>query len=285
MWHDLAVILRSANCHSLQLVTGFYCVALLTLCKCRHGENNDGTRILRAARWVEPDVKSQTCRFATFNETTKLCPHCGGGSRWWGWPKPPMEVDNDRPYDATAWKLFSLACQGPVVVWSTFTILDQPPTTPEEAKTNGWDGTNCTLARLKPMGNQALDNNDDTSTRKASSLIRCELDLPGDVTDAERAVQAKTTKCWTCGLCSEGQGCPSELNTWYYDTYTTEAQGCGFEAQKGASLDVAGMQLQGNTKIFLADFRLCNSPGCVDFEVESQKHQDAKKCINGKCET
>lgn len=55
----------------------------------------------------------------------------------------------------------------------------------------------------------------------------------GDAGEASRALRAAEGPCWTCNLCSDGGGCPSETGVWYSDSYTVNAKGCGFDAAKG----------------------------------------------------
>jgi hypothetical protein len=224
---------------------------------------------------ASPDFKKLTCGFASEAEQTaalKQCVLCGTRFR----PLPdklPAEITGNRNYNhwQTGAKPISLACKGPIVVRSVFKLVEQP--TVKQAP--GWAGTDCTYSSLTHV---------DEDGRGASPVIRCELELPSTGgSEAERALKAKEGKCWACGLCSDGQGCPSAVGKWYSDSYTTVAQGCGFDAQKGPIMHRAGFNINPGAKVLLAKFEVCNSQGCFDPAVEKAKQQAAKQCVKGKC--
>jgi len=231
-----------------------------------------------------PSFKNLKCEFASESEIAatikKQCPLCGTVYR--GLPSKnelPAEVEGVDRYNQWGTELFSLACKGPVVVRSVFKMLAEPAITQERARSNGWDGTDCTNSRIVPI--------DDESTSKggdASPVIRCELELPSTGgSEAQRAIKAKEGKCWVCSLCSDGGGCPSAVGKWYSDSYTTKATGCDIDPQKGYEFHRAGININPQTKILLAKFEVCNSPGCFDPAVEKAKQQAAKPCVKGKC--
>jgi hypothetical protein len=69
----------------------------------------------------------------------------------------------------------------------------------------------------------------------------------------------------------------------------TEAEGCGFDPQKGPALHRVGIAINGNSKILLGKFEVCNSQkegiqSCFDVAYEKAKLQASKSCVNGKCE-
>jgi hypothetical protein len=144
---------------------------------------------------------------------------------------------------------------------------------PEIEKEAGWAGTDCTNAALVHI---------DEGGRDASDIVRCESELPSEG-EAERAVKAKEGKCWTCGRCSSGTGCPSDKGKWYSDSYTTVATGCDFDESKGYAMHRVGFNINPGTRIELAKFEVCNSPGCFDAAYEQQKLKTAKTCEKAKC--
>jgi hypothetical protein len=160
--------------------------------------------------------------------------------------------------------------QFPVVVRSVFKILEQPAI----PKTEDWDGTNCTNTGLQ-----------DVDSAAPASVVRCELQLPSSGGSAvERALASKEVRCWSCGLCDDGKGCPNRNNTWYSGSFTTTAPGCDIDPQKGYNMHRVGININPRTKIQLAKFEACNSPGCFDPKAEQAKLAAAKPCIKGKCE-
>jgi hypothetical protein len=191
----------------------------------------------------------------------------------------PAEVEGFRPYNQLGAEVFSLACQGPVVVRSVFKMLAEPAITPEAARGYGWNGTNCTKSAIESIDDELISKGGD-----ASPIIRCELELPSSGgSEAGRALKAKEGKCWVCALCSKGGGCPSAVGKWYSDSYTTKATGCDIDPQKGYIFHRAGININPQTKILLAKFEVCNNPGCFDPAVEKAKQQAAKPCVNGTC--
>lgn len=227
---------------------------------------------------ASPALRTTKCGVITEAEgkatIINQCPLCGTLYR--ALPdKLPTEVEGVDRYNQYAIDVVSLACKGPVVVRSVFKMVDQV----EASKKPDWDGTDCSNARLTYV--------DDTASSKggsASPIIRCELELPNTGgSEAERAVKAKETKCYKCGLCSEGSGCPSVTGKWYSDSYTTVAKGCDFDVKTGYEAHRVGMNINPYTKILLAKFEVCNNPGCFDPAYEQAKQKTAKACVRGKC--
>lgn len=231
-----------------------------------------------------PSFKNLKCDFASESEIAatikRQCPLCGTVYR--GLPSKqelPAEVEGVDRYNQWGTELFSLACQGPVVVRSVFKMLEEPGVTQDQARSSGWDGTNCTYSSMV-----RIDDEPASKGGNASPVIRCELELPDlGGSEAERAVKAKEAKCWVCGLCSDGLGCPSGVGKWYSDSYTTTATGCDIDPQKGYIYHRAGININPRTRILLAKFEVCNSPGCYDAASEKAKQQAAKLCVKGKC--
>lgn len=74
---------------------------------------------------------------------------------------------------------------------------------------------------------------DEDPRNAASPVVRCELALPPSTgSEAERALRAKEGRCFLCTRCSEGGGCPSNVGTWYSDSYTTSLSGCRLQDGK-----------------------------------------------------
>jgi hypothetical protein len=73
------------------------------------------------------------------------------------------------------------------------------------------------------------------------------------------------------------------VGKWCSDSYTTTTPGCDFDLAKGYDYHRAGIGASPYTKILLAKFEVCNSPGCFDPEYERQKLKRAKPCIKGVC--
>jgi hypothetical protein len=73
------------------------------------------------------------------------------------------------------------------------------------------------------------------------------------------------------------------VGKWYSDSYTTTTTGCDFDPAKGYDYHRAGIGISPYSKILLAKFEVCNSPGCFDPEYERQKLTRAKPCIKGVC--
>lgn len=161
-----------------------------------------------------PSFQGLKCGFASEGEVSatikKQCPLCG--TLYWGLPsKLPAEVEGgDRSYNQYGVELLSLACKGPVVVRSVFKMLEEPAITPQEARSSAWGGTNCINSGLVLVDDELASKGG-----AASPVIRCELELPknGSGDEAQRALRAKEGKCWICGLCSRGQGCPSGVGS------------------------------------------------------------------------
>jgi hypothetical protein len=236
---------------------------------------------------ASPSFKNLQCGFASDAEVAatikKQCPLCGTLYR--GLPNKtqlPAEVvgcPGGCSYNQLGTELFSLACKGPVVVRSVFKMLAESKLTQEQARSYGFDGTDCTNSRIELM-----DDEPTTKGGNASDVIRCELELPsGGGSEAERALKGKESKCWVCALCRDGGGCPSEVGKWYSDSFTTKATGCDIDPQKGYVYHRAGININPQTKILLAKFEVCNNPGCFDPAAEKAKQQAAKACVKGKC--
>jgi hypothetical protein len=222
---------------------------------------------------TSPGFKELKCGLASEAEQAATlknqCPLCGTLFR--KLPATlPAEVSGVDRYHQFAVAPISLACKGPVVVRSVFKMLDEPPIN----KQAGWAGTDCT--------NSALVHVDETLDTAA--VVRCELELPSSGgSEAERAVKGKEVNCYSCGLCSEGKGCPSAKGRWYSDSYSTVARGCDFDESNGYVMHRVGFNINPRTKIQLAKFEVCNSAGCFDAAYEQQKLNAAKACVNAKC--
>jgi hypothetical protein len=233
---------------------------------------------------ASPSFKKLQCGFASDAEQAatikKQCPLCGTAFR--GLPNKtelPAEVEGAPLYRQWGTELFSLACKGPVVVRSVFKMLAEPAITPEKARSNGLDGTDCTNSQILLMDDEPISKGGN-----ASIVIRCELQLPATGgAEVQRALKAKERKCWVCAVCSKGGGCPSAVGKWYSDSFTTKATGCGIDPQKGYVYHRAGININPQTKILLAKFEVCNNPGCFDPALEKAKQRAAKPCVKGKC--
>jgi len=225
-----------------------------------------------------PDFRKLTCGLVSKAEgdaTTKnQCPLCGNAYR--GLPdKLPAEVAGVDRYYQFGVDVISLACKGPVVVRSVFKMLQEPAVRQQA----GRQGTDCANVYIDHLTDKLVSKGG-----QASPVVRCELQLPATGgTEAERALAAKEGKCWLCGRCSEGLGCPSKKGVWYSDSYTTVAQGCSFNALKGYQAHRVGMIINPGTKFLLAKFEVCNSAGCFDAEAEQAKFKAAKPCTKAKC--
>jgi hypothetical protein len=214
-------------------------------------------------------LASQSEQEATLKNQCTLC----GSTLFRGLPTNlPTDVSGVERYVQWAVAPISLACKGPVLVRSVFKMVEQPAV----RKAAGWAGTDCTDSALVQV---------DEGGRRSSAVVRCELELPSaGGSEAERAVRAKEGQCWTCGRCSDGRGCPSATGKWYSDSYTTVATGCDFDASQGYEMHRVGFIITPETKIQLAKFEVCNSPGCFDAAYEQKKLKTAKPCENAKCE-
>lgn len=91
----------------------------------------------------------------------------------------------------------SMACSGKFIVRMVFKVLKQPA-----ISNPAWK--DCAFSRLTP----------DNYESSATPLVRCELELPpGPGSEDARAVKAKEKRCYICGYCSRGGGCPSTVST------------------------------------------------------------------------
>lgn len=214
---------------------------------------------------ASPDFKKLTCGLASDGEQSatlgSMCLRCGTLYRL-APDKYPAEVQGHISYYQQAIQPISLACKDPVLVRTVFKVTEAPTYYPDK---------NCTAFALEssPSNNQA---------------VRCELELPATGgTEAERALKGKEGKCWACGLCGKGKGCPSEVDKWYSDAYTTVARGCTFNETVGYEPQTVYWYINPHTTVLLAKFEVCNSPGCFDPAYEAAKKASARSCDNGKC--
>jgi len=187
----------------------------------------------------------------------------------------PAELEGHLTYYQQGFKVLSLTCKGPVVVRGVFKVHEGYNTTKQPT----WAGINCTNTGLVQLSDQPA-----AEGGNASAVIRCELQLPATGgSEVERALKSKEVKCWQCGRCSQGQGCPSNYGVWYSDTFTTGAQGCDFMPRNVYEAHKVGFVINPKTKVLLAKFEACNSPGCFDAAYEQAKQWTAKSCVNAKC--
>jgi hypothetical protein len=106
------------------------------------------------------------------------------------------------------------------------------------AKREGYEGINCTTSSLVHV------DDDPSEGGNTSPIVRCELELPSTGgSEEERALKAKETKCWLCGRCDEGKGCPSGVGKWYSDSYTTTVPGCEIDPAEGYQMRTAGIDI------------------------------------------
>lgn len=223
-----------------------------------------------------PGFEQKTCTFADKAEedATAPCLYCGTIARIL--PRQlPAELEGHHTYNQFGIKMFSLTCKGPVVVRSVFKMHEGYPLTKEP----DWLGTNCTNAGMVHLSDKPT-----AEGGTASAVIRCELQLPASGgSEVERALKSKEVKCWQCGRCSNGQGCPSNYGVWYSDTFTTVANGCNMPSTGVYDGHRVGFNINPKTKALLAKFEVCNSPGCFDAAYEQAKQKAAKQCIKAKC--
>jgi hypothetical protein len=164
-----------------------------------------------------PRFKSLTCGFASDAEveaTTKAqCFACG--TLYFPMPKDlPTVIHGVDRYNQYGIRLVSLACKGRVLIRSVFKMTAASPI----IKRKGYEGINCTKSSMVHV--------DDEHVEGGSPIVRCELELPSTgSSEEERALKAKETKCWFCGWCDDGKGCPSGVGKWYSDSYTTTVPG------------------------------------------------------------
>jgi hypothetical protein len=158
----------------------------------------------------------------------------------------PAEIEGRDTYYQMGVKILSLTCKGPVVVRSVFKM--------HNGSDISYAGTNCST--VSGSGND-------------SAVIRCELQLPatGGI-EAERALHGKEVRCWQCGLCSEGKGCPNRYGVWYSDTFTTVGKGCDLTSYDARTL---GFFINPDTNVLLAEFEACNTPGCFNASYEQSR--------------
>ena len=92
----------------------------------------------------------------------------------------------------------SLACTDKFIVRMVHKVLQKP---------DGSDKRDC--AQHKLMSG--------TFEGSASPLVRCKLELPaGPGSEDARAVRAKEKRCYICGYCSRGSGCPATVSSWVF---------------------------------------------------------------------
>jgi hypothetical protein len=88
----------------------------------------------------------------------------------------------------------SMACNNRFIVRMVHKVLQKP---------DGSEKRDCAQHKLMPG----------TFESSASPLVRCELELPsGPGSEDARAVRAKEKRCYICGYCSRGSGCPSTVS-------------------------------------------------------------------------
>lgn len=219
-----------------------------------------------------PDFRKLSCGFAGAAEQNlkSSCWICGTAYRRLHGGLP-AEVEGHHTYNQFIVEALSLACQGPVLVRSVFKMLEEPAV---DKSAEGLQGTDCT--------NFALINEGD---KHASNTVRCELELaPSGGSEADRALTAKEKKCWMCGRCNKGFGCPSGKGMWYSDSYTTAAKGCsGLDPAQAWNPRSAEININPKTKVLLAKFEACSPGSCFDPAYEQQKKQSARQCVKGVC--
>jgi hypothetical protein len=223
---------------------------------------------------TSPAFKQLKCGFASEAEQTATlknqCALCGTLFRVFP-EKLPAEMTGVDRYNQWAVRPISLACNGPFVVRSVFKVLEEPPL-PAGA------GPNCTSTSLVHVDESPAYG------RNASRIVRCELEPPSSGgSETERALNSKEARCWICGRCTEGKGCPNRKGVWYSDSYITAGQGCGLHQQKGYIMHRAGLNINPATKVLVAKFEVCNTPGCLNAKAEQAKLNSAKSCDKGKC--
>lgn len=183
----------------------------------------------------------------------------------------PAELEGHDTYFQYGVKVLSLACKGPLVVRSVFKV--------HEGMNLSYAGTNCSNAGLEDLGGGG----------NRSVVTRCELQLPETGgNETERALHAKEGRCWQCGLCSNGKGCPNRSGVWCSDSFTTVASGCDFAPKDDSSHNEyaahkVGFFINPHTKVLLAKFKACNNPGCCNATYEQEKQRTAKTCELGTC--
>jgi hypothetical protein len=223
---------------------------------------------------ASPDFRKLSCGFAGAAEQklkSDSCWRCGDGYRRLQ-GSLPAEVEGIPDDDQFIVEPLSLACNGPVVVRTVFKMLSEAPV---DNMARGLQGTDCTPFRLINKGeNDATPN-----------VVRCELELPpSGGSEAERALRAKEGRCWMCGLCVKGFGCPSTKGKWYSDSYTTVAACCSSVDPRWWYPESAEINIFPKpTKVLLAKFEVCSPGSCFDPAYEQQKRQSARQCVKGLC--
>ncbi|KAI8471845.1 MAG: hypothetical protein J3K34DRAFT_505604 [Monoraphidium minutum] len=222
-----------------------------------------------------PAFKAASCRYngrvsaeeeaATLNNQCFLC-----GTAYAGLPPPeslPAVIEGVDRYSQSHIDAVSLACAGPAVVRSVFKILEIKCYDTEDR-----DSRNCSGIRL-----------DAPSSPPAGPLVRCELKVaPGPGSEASRALVTKEGRCFVCGLCSQGAGCPANIGQWYTETYVTSFSGCaGVDTKKGYYANRIGFHVNPGYKFLLAKFEVCNGPSCFNPAYEAAKLKGAKRCVKG----
>lgn len=184
-------------------------------------------------------------------------------------------------YDYVPIQVISLACKGHVAVRTVFKFISAIPVDFIKAnnKTGRLQGADCTPSRLG-----YIDDTPITEGGDASAIVRCELQLPvGSGSEVDRALRSKEVNCRLCGKCPDGFGCPAKPGVWYSDSYMTKAAGCDFDPSKGYYAHRVGMIINPETKVLLAKFEVCGSPGCFNQAYEAAKLKSAKPCYQGRC--
>ncbi|KAI8471872.1 MAG: hypothetical protein J3K34DRAFT_505673 [Monoraphidium minutum] len=197
-----------------------------------------------------------------------------------GQPDLPAVISGVDRYSQAHVDFASLTCAGPAVVRAVFQLQAQGHERGGGPLPNGW--RNCTSAGLR-----------DLEGAPAAPVVRCELALPpGPEPEAARALASQEGRCFVCGLCSEGAGCPANTGQWYSDAFVTDVgagcagvgAGCaGVGAGNRYSATRLGINVNPFTKLLLAKFEVCNGPTCFDPAYEAAKLKGAGRCVNGVC--
>lgn len=227
-----------------------------------------------------PDFQKLTCGLATDAEQDAtlgdICLRCGSIARFA--PRVlPAELRGDPIYFQRSIEPISLACKGPVVVRIVFKLLpDFKAPTPSTAGPTG--------ELSKQLYQNCTDFALESHPQLPNEAVRCELELPETGgTEAEKAVKAREGRCWACGSCQQGKGCPNKVGKWYSDAYTTVARGCEFDVKVGFVPQTVYYFINPKTTVLLAKFEVCNNPGCFDPAYEEAKKVSARSCDKGRC--
>jgi hypothetical protein len=184
----------------------------------------------------------------------------------------PMPLGADLPQSvysrggtSRALALVSPACSGRAVARAVFKATQQP------AKSSRAAGI-----RFQPFT--------DASRINASPVVRCFLaldDTKEGLTETQRALTSKEDRCF---VCSESDGCPSVLGSWFRDAFTLDVPGCQPDGSLPHPVYVQ-MAMSPGWKALVAKVEVCRdfSTGCFDPDYEAKKLQDATKCTAAAC--